>query len=120
MGKDVEAVEITGEDRKRYRDKVRRCLDVLARMLRESRFEFGRPHIGLEIELNLVDAVGDPLMRNAGVLAAIADPAWETELGRFNLEINVRPRELGGAGALEEEIRDDLDRAEEAASTVGA
>ncbi|GAA3241587.1 glutamate-cysteine ligase family protein [Actinocorallia longicatena] len=120
MGKDVEAVEISGEDRRQYREKVRRCLDVLARMLRESRFEFGRPHIGLEIELNLVDAAGDPLMRNTDVLDAIADPAWETELGRFNLEINVPPRELGGAGALEEEIRDNLNNAEDAARTVGA
>ncbi len=119
MGRDVAAISISREDRRRYRDKVRRCLDVLARMLRESQFEFDRPHVGLEIELNLVDELGDPLMRNTDVLEAIADPAWETELGRFNLEINVPPRELGGAGDLEQEIRDNLDKADRCAQGVG-
>lgn len=47
MGRDVASVTISGEDRRRYRDKVRRCLDVLARMLGESQFDFERPHIGL-------------------------------------------------------------------------
>src|SRR4051812_11565787 len=119
MGRDVAAIAISGEDRRRYRAKARRCLDVLARMLAESQFEFERPHIGLEIELNLVDEQGDPLMRNAEVLAAIADPLWETELGQFNIEINVPPRELGSAGELETEVRNDLDRADQAARTVG-
>ncbi len=35
-------------------------------------------------------------MRNSEVLAAIADPSWAGELGQFNLEINVPPRELTG------------------------
>jgi hypothetical protein len=119
MGRDVVAVTVSREDRRRYRDKVRRCLDVLARMLRESQFEFDRPHVGLEIELNLVDEHGEPLMRNGEVLDAIAEPAWETELGQFNIEINVPPRELGSAGGMEEEVRDHLDRADRAAQTVG-
>ena len=38
-------------------------------------------------------------MRNAEVLAAIADPDFQTELGQFNVEINVPPRRLAGAGA---------------------
>ncbi|QFG23374.1 glutamate--cysteine ligase [Actinomadura sp. WMMB 499] len=120
MGRDVTSANISGEDRRRYREKVRRCLDVLARMLGESQFDFRRPHIGLEIELNLIDAVGDPLMRNADVLKAIADPAWATELGQFNLEINIPPRELGGEGAgeLESEVRDHLLHADERAREV--
>ena len=53
---------------------------------------------GLEIELNLVDEHGDPAMRNAEVLSAIADPDFQTELGQFNIEINVPPRRLAGDG----------------------
>ena len=46
--------------------------------------------VGLEIELNLVDSLGLPSMRNAEVLEAIADPvAWSTEVGQFNLEIAI-------------------------------
>ena len=99
MGRDIDAITITGEDRRRYRDKVRRSLDVFARMLREHRFESEPAQVGVEIELNLVDGQGEPSMRNADVLDAIADPAWATELGQFNLEINVPPRELAGDAA---------------------
>ncbi|POM26018.1 Carboxylate-amine ligase YbdK [Actinomadura rubteroloni] len=121
MGRDVTAITVSGEDRRRYREKVRQCLDVLARMLGESQFEFERPHIGLEIELNLIDAVGDPLMRNSDVLKAIADPVWDTELGQFNLEINIPPRELGGdrTGELETEVREHVEHADRRAEEVG-
>ncbi|MFI7504030.1 glutamate--cysteine ligase [Streptomyces sp. NPDC049687] len=122
MGRDVPAMVFTREDRRRYRIKMHECLDVLARMLREDRFESGRPRVGLEIELNLVDGRAEPAMRNSEVLEAIADSAWSTELGRFNLEINLAPRRLteGGPDAWESEIRSALNHAEERARSVGA
>ncbi|MFS1297561.1 glutamate--cysteine ligase [Streptosporangium longisporum] len=121
MGRDVPAMVFSREDRRRYRDKVRRCLDVFAQMLRESRFEFDKPKAGLEIELNLVDDRGEATMRNTEVLRAIAEPDWATELGQFNVEINVLPESLEGDGAarLEQVIRDRLNHAEERANTVG-
>ncbi|MEV4110853.1 glutamate--cysteine ligase [Nonomuraea sp. NPDC049695] len=96
---------------------MRRCLDVFAQMLRESRFEFERPLAGLEIELNIVDAYGEAAMRNAQVLAAIEQPDWATELGQFNIEINIEPQELSGDGALhlENDVRARLNHAEERA-----
>ncbi|MER5433251.1 glutamate--cysteine ligase [Streptomyces sp. NPDC002588] len=120
MGRDVPALVFTREDRRRYRIKMQECLDVLAQMLREERFESGRPQVGLEIELNLVDDEAEPAMRNTEVLDAIADPAWSTELGRFNLEINVAPRRLteGGPDAWESEIRAALNHAEERAGSA--
>ncbi len=121
MGRDIPAITISGEDRRRYRDKVRRSLDVLARMLREARFETEPRRVGLEIELNLVDDEGMPSMRNAKVLDAIADPAWATELGQFNLEINVPPRPLSAAAlaGLEQEVRESLNRADAIAHEAG-
>jgi len=117
MGQDVETREFSREDRSAYRDKVRQCLDVFARMLAEEVFDGYRPMTGLEIELNLVDAAGAPAMRNATVLEAIADPAFVTELGQFNIEINVQPRELAGGGleSFEEQIRASLNAAEQKA-----
>jgi hypothetical protein len=122
MGEDVSSRTFTREDRARYRDKVRRCLDVFAAMLRESRFDFERPMTGLEIELNLVDLDGMPAMRNAEVLAAIADPHFQTELGQFNVEINVPPRRLTARGTAEyeEHVRASLNAAEEKARALGA
>src|ERR1700740_2842096 len=96
VARDTQAIKISGEDRRRYRDKVRRSLDVFARMLRERLFEESPSTVGQEIELNLVDERGMPSMRNAEVLKAIASPAWATEVGQFNLEINVPPRQLNG------------------------
>ncbi|MGW5047494.1 glutamate--cysteine ligase [Streptomyces griseoluteus] len=122
MGRDVPALVFTREDRRRYRIKMQECLDAFAQMLRESRFDSDRPRVGLEIELNLVGADAEPAMCNSDVLEAIADPSWSTELGRFNLEINVPPRRLtaGGPDAWEGEIRAALNHAEDRARTVGA
>ena len=65
MGQEVEATVFSREDRQRYRQKVRTCLDVFARMLSESRFEATQGSIGLEIEFNLTDEAGDPALVNA-------------------------------------------------------
>ena len=121
MGAEVDARQFTREDRKRHREKVRKDLDVLARMLTESHFDFERPMTGLEIELNLVDADGEPAMRNAEVLAAIADPSFQTELGRFNIEINVAPRRLAEAGftSFEQSVRKSLNDADPRAEAIG-
>lgn len=122
MGEDVGRQEFSRADRTKYRAKVRRGLDAFERMLREAQFEFDRPMTGLEIELNLVDEHQDPAMRNAEALEAIADPAFQTELGQWNLEINLAPRELDGAGvtAFEEDVRASLNAAEQKAGAVGA
>ncbi len=122
MGDDVERIEFTRQDRQCYREKVRRCLDVFARMLTESKFDFERPMTGLEIEFNLIDANHDPAMRNADVLLAIANPDFQTELGQFNIEINVPPRALAGQSMqeLEAALRASLNDAEERSRSQGA
>ena len=122
MGRDIQAIKISGEDRRKYRDKVRRSLEVFARMLHEHMFDTSPSQVGLEIELNLVDEQGAPSMHNAAVLDAIADPAWATELGQFNLEINVPPRQLDGDAVAdqEEEVRASLNAADAKARGTGS
>jgi hypothetical protein len=121
VGQEVAAKVFSREDRQRYRTKVRSCLDVFARMLRESRFDPEGRSFGLEIELNLTDDAGDPAMINHTVLEAIADAAFQTELGQFNVEINIPPRMLEGNvfGELEADVRKSLNQAEERARHVG-
>jgi hypothetical protein len=122
MGKDVSRSTFTREDRTRYRQKVRRCLDVFALMLNDFRFDADRPMTGLELELNLMDLDGGPAMRNAQVLADLADPSFQTELGQFNLEINIAPRLISGLGFddYEEDLRASLARADERARKANA
>ena len=122
MGQDVDDRAFTREDRTRYRMKVRRCLDVFARMLSDHDFSVEHPHVGVEIEFNLVDDDGDPAMKNAEALEAIADEDFQTELGLFNIEINVPPSRVAGSGlsTLEDAVRDDLNVAQARARDVGA
>ena len=122
MGDDIAATTYTREQRQAYRAKVRRCLDVFERMLVEHSFDFGQPMTGLEIELNLVDEHWQPDMSNAEVLEAIADPDFQTELGRYNIEFNVPPRGLAGESMLDLEkmLRASLDHAEARANETGA
>src|SRR5271165_1996203 len=122
MGRDVPAMTVSQQDRRAYREKVRQCLDVFARMLRESRFNTEPQHVGVEIELNLVDADGLPSMTNVAVLEAIADPDWASELGRFNLELNIPPRPLTGdaLSTLERDLGGKLARAASPALQEGS
>jgi gamma-glutamyl:cysteine ligase YbdK (ATP-grasp superfamily) len=117
MGTDVSQHAFTREERARYRQKVRRCLDVFALMLDDFGFDADRPTTGLEIELSLVDEDADPAMRNAEILDNLADPTFQTELGQFNLELNAPPRLIGGAGfaEYERELLASLGRADERA-----
>ena len=122
MGEEVDAQEFSRADRTRHREKVRRNLDVFARMLREARFDTDDPMTGMEVELNLVDEHGDPALKNAAALEAIADPDFQTELGQFNIEINVPPAKIreGGLTTFEDTLRRSLNDAEEKSSAVGA
>jgi hypothetical protein len=122
MGEEVDLQEFTRADRTRHREKVRRCLDVFARMLRESRFDVEDPMTGMEIEFNLVDDDGHPALKGVEVLERIANPNFQTELAQFNLEINVRPRRLGsrGVSGFEDDLRTSLNDAEGRANEVNA
>jgi gamma-glutamyl:cysteine ligase YbdK (ATP-grasp superfamily) len=122
MGRDIQAIKFSGEDRRIYGDKLRRSLDALARMLGEGMFETSSSQVGLEIELHLVGGQMAPSMRNAQVLDAITDPAWETELGQFNLEVNVPPRQLSGdaLAELERQVRASFNVADQKARGAGS
>ena len=122
VGEEISATTFTREQRQRYREKVQLCLDVFERMLSSWTFDADHPLTGLEIELNLVDAGYRPTMVNIRVLEEIADPAFQTELGAYNIEFNVHPRPLGGTSPmeLESDLRASLNAAEERANRHGA
>lgn len=111
----------TRQDVQRYREKTQLCLGALARMLAEDRFSTGPQQMGLELELNLIDENGDPAMANQAVLQHIDNPAFQTELGQHNIEVNVAPRPLAAdeTPELEHELRASLNTANDAARTAG-
>jgi hypothetical protein len=121
MGDEVSGTGFTREERQRYREKVQLCLDVFERMLATTQFDAEQPMTGLEVELNLVDAGYQPFLGNMAVLEEIADPAFQTELGAYNIELNVPPRELAGDSSLrlEADLRASLNAAEDKANRRG-
>jgi gamma-glutamyl:cysteine ligase YbdK (ATP-grasp superfamily) len=121
MGEGAINAVYTKRDLQRYRDKTQRCLDALARMLAAGSFAAGPECMGLELELNLIDDNVDPAMANQRVLEHIDDPAFQTELGQHNIEINVAPRPLAADEALglECELRAELNTANDAARAAG-
>ncbi len=122
MGEKVVAGQFDLSDRQRYREKLRRCLTGLERLLTEKRFDRPKNLMGLEIELNLAGADGMPKMLNAQVLERIASRDFQTELAMFNLEVNIAPHRLGGRvfDRLDEELRTSLSYADRKAQEVDA
>ncbi|MFD6993731.1 glutamate--cysteine ligase [Streptomyces sp. NPDC059943] len=122
MGEKVESGGTGLSDRQKYRAKLQQCLAVLGRLLGEKRFDRPRNLMGLEIELNLAGSDGMPRMMNAEVLERIASRDFQTELGMFNLEVNIAPHRLGGRvlDQLAEELRTGLGYAHRKANEVDA
>ncbi|MCX4821626.1 glutamate-cysteine ligase family protein [Streptomyces sp. NBC_01142] len=122
MGKKVEAGGVDLSDRQKYRRKLQQCLEGLGRLLAEKRFDRPKNLMGLEIELNLAGADGMPRMMNAEVLERIASQDFQTELGMFNLEVNIVPHRLGGRvlDQLAEELRTGLGYAHRKATEIGS
>jgi hypothetical protein len=122
MGQDVDRRTFSRRDRQRYRTKVQRCLDALAVMLREHPFARDEPMTGLEVELNLVGHDLSPSLAGADVLDAIGSTHFQSELGRWNLELNLPPRPLPGDewSHLERHLLDELAVARAKAVDCGA
>jgi CBS domain-containing protein/gamma-glutamylcysteine synthetase len=85
-------------------------LSALEHMIRHDLIETGIRRVGAEQELFLVDSHWRPAPAALGLLDAIDDPRFTTELGLFNLEINLDPRVFGGdcLSKLEQELSDGL------------
>ncbi|MEU5900702.1 MULTISPECIES: glutamate--cysteine ligase [unclassified Streptomyces] len=122
MGEKVVAGTFDLADRHHYRGKLRECLAGLERMLAEERFDRPKNLMGMEIELNLAGPDGLPRMLNAQVLERIASRDFQTELGMFNLEVNIAPHRLGGRvlDRLAEELRTGLNYAHRKAAELSA
>ena len=92
--------DVTGDlDAANLRLFIKHLLDdlrALEAMIAGGAIEAGVRRIGAEQELFMVDRAWRPAPLAMEILAAIDDPHFTTELGRFNLEINLDPLVLGG------------------------
>ncbi|WP_278256076.1 hypothetical protein [Nocardioides convexus] len=123
MGDEVAAQEFTPADRTRYREKVRRCLDVFERMLRESAFDTDDPWTGIEVETQPRRRGGRPgaaQRRGAACHRRPRLPDRDSASSTSRLNLPPGPLADGGLIACEERLRDSLNTAEERAAALGA
>ncbi len=87
-------------------------LRALETMIDQDRIETGIRRIGVEQEMFLVDRFYRPAPVSMEILERLDDPAFTTELARFNLEFNLPPLELGGdcLSRLETQLTQHLDK----------
>jgi CBS domain-containing protein/gamma-glutamyl:cysteine ligase YbdK (ATP-grasp superfamily) len=114
----------TYEDRAHFRAFTRAVLDdleALEKMLDGGLLENDVQRIGAEQEMFLIDQTMHPAPIAMEVIEAANEPRLTTEIGRFNLEANLTPREFNGncLSALEAELNDVMSIVRKAASEFG-
>jgi CBS domain-containing protein len=95
---------------------------ALERMIANGAFEVGVRRIGAEQEMFLVDSALRPARCALAILGRLPREFFTPELGLFNLEANLSPRELRGdcLAAMERELAGLVGQADEVARSEGA
>ena len=116
-----EILEFTGEARRNFMRALLHDLRALEVMLDRGLFEEGITRIGAEQELFLVDRAVHPAPASLAMLDRLQDAHYTTELGAFQLEINLDPQELKGdcLSRMERQLEDLVARARMTAHELG-
>jgi hypothetical protein len=122
MGLEIDREQFSDADFAAFSEQLERNLRALRLLLRRPGFGRGPLRIGAELELNLVDAKGQPCPINHQVLDDAPDSRISHEINRFNLEINARPVPLAGSSlsAMQRELAEALAGTRRAAALHGA
>jgi gamma-glutamyl:cysteine ligase YbdK (ATP-grasp superfamily) len=100
MGQDITRTRFDRRDFERFARRLRTETDVLHDLVEAGALSRHAPMAGLELEAWLVDTCGRPAARNDEFLARLGDGDVVTELGRFNVELNVPPQPVAGDGLV--------------------
>lgn len=109
------------EVRERYFKRLLTDIEALERMLQSEAFLRAPYHIGAEQEFCLVNRQWEPSDQAPEILKDIPDPHFTSELTRYNLEINLDPRKLGGTcfSEMHEQLNSLLDLGQASAEKYG-
>ena len=114
------SVRYTPRERTLYRRKLQENLETFDTYLQKASFE-SKGTIGLELEFNLVDAAGDPSLTNVEVMEALDDDSVQSEIGAYNVEINMPVSRVRDAGLkrLEQGLDERMRALRDAAAGLG-
>ncbi|MHC5113956.1 MAG: CBS domain-containing protein [Planctomycetota bacterium] len=121
MGRQDVSHGVDSERLRAFTKCILRDLLALERIIADGLFETDVRRVGTEQEMFLVDRYWRPALKAVEVLEALDDPRFTTELGQFNLEVNLPPVEFRGdcLRRTESSILAALARVREAAATCG-
>jgi CBS domain-containing protein len=91
VGEEVQRTHSDVDEQQRFMRSLLNDLGALEVMLAEGLIESELTRIGAEQEVFLVDRSWRPALLSAEVLSQLHDERFTTELGRFNLELNLSP-----------------------------
>ncbi len=97
MGQKDHDLEVDRAELRVFTQALLRDVQAMERLLASERVERGVRRIGLEQEMFLVDDQWRPAPLATELLERLDDPRVTTEIGRFNLECNLRPLVFGGS-----------------------
>jgi CBS domain-containing protein len=111
-----------GQQHRVFMKRLLNDLRALEKMIDDGVIQSGVRRVGAEQELFLVDRGGRPAGIAMEVLEKVDDPHFTTELGLFNLEINIEPSTFGGdcLRRMEQQLTLYLAKVREAARSLGA
>lgn len=121
MGTDKIDGEFRGDERHRFMRQLLRDVRALEHILAEGLLEEGVRRVGAEQELFLIDSSWHPAPAALHMLQKLDDPHFTTELGLFNLEMNLDPQLYGGSclRSMETQLQELVDKARRAAGELG-
>ena len=122
MGEHRVAKTDAGQQLRDFMQAVLRDLDALRYMLEHGLLETGVRRVGAEQEFFLVDRSGRPALVALELLERLDDPLFTTELGLFNLELNLAPVEFAPdcLSRFEAELDARIDQLRAASAPLGA
>jgi gamma-glutamylcysteine synthetase len=121
MGQPVERSHFARRDFRHFQRALRAEVAWLHDLVERDGLSDHAPMAGLELEAWLIDAAGRPAPRNTEFISRCASPDVVTEIGRFNIEINVPPQPVSGhgLGRLQASLQAHWSRCREVAADMG-
>jgi len=120
MGTQEISIARDPQSKKRFLKHLLHDVEAIEQILERGLFESGITRIGAEQEFCLVDRHFKPSLNALEVLQKVKDDHFTPELARYNLEINLDPRELTGnaLSAMHSQLDILLEKASRAATSI--
>lgn len=89
MGRDIDRVEFNDDDFRAFQEKLHQQLEQLKHIIATPTFGDEPLKLGAELEMYLVDDIGDISLSNQLLLDELNDPQYQPELNQYNIELNL-------------------------------